>query len=226
MSDAPGGEGWEQGDDGKWYRPGVLSGAGWWRATDGRWYRPEAKPAARVPQPAGKTIGERWATVPTYGKALAIGAAVLLVFAVVGVAIAAPDEEESVATTSEPSPPTTETTTTVAAPTTTAPTTTVVPVDQLLTFEDRMSDDQALSAYNVCKQFVERQLTSPGSAEYPDFFDNDDEVRITLLADNNYRVNSQVDSDNAFGASLRSFFECTVDYQGDDQWQLVDLQMI
>ena len=68
--------------------------------------------------------------------------------------------------------------------------------------------------------------TSPASAEYPDYFEDDGEVTVWRLANGDYRVYSQVDSENGFGASLRSFFVCTVDYTGGGNYQLVDLEIV
>ncbi len=70
VSDAPGGECWEQAQDGRWYAPGVLSGAGWQRAPDGMWYRP-----APVVSPGDKL------TTTRSGQAL-IRFAMFVVFAI------------------------------------------------------------------------------------------------------------------------------------------------
>lgn len=127
-------------------------------------------------------------------------------------------------TTVEEPPTSTEAPTTTESPT---PTTEALPPrPTTLDYEDRLEDDLAAGAYDVCKQFVEQRLTSPGTAEFPDFYDDDDEVRVAILRNEDYRVNSQVDSENGFGALLRSFFECRVAYTGDDQWQLVDIVII
>lgn len=116
--------------------------------------------------------------------------------------------------------------TTTEAPTTTAAPATTAPQDEQLSFEERTDSEDAFGAFDVCQQFVERRLTSPASAEYPDYFEDDGEVTVWRLANGDYRVYSQVDSENGFGASLRSFFVCTVDYTGGGNYQLVDLEIV
>lgn len=130
MTDTPGGPDWEQGSDGRWYKPGVLSGAGWRRATDGRWYGP-GQPGQIPPARPRKTIKDRWDATPTWGKALSIGGAALLVVLFVAAAIAGPEEEPEAAapTTTASDQPETTTTDQPAAATTgqPAPTTTTAP---------------------------------------------------------------------------------------------------
>ena len=135
-------------------------------------------------------------------------------------------EKAAPTTTAAPAPTTTEAPTTPAAPTTAAPATTTPPADHQLSFEERIDNDDAIGAYDVCKQFVERRLTSPASAEYPDYFEDDGEVTVWRLANGDYRVYSQVDSENGFGASLRSVFQCTVDYKGGGNYELVQLELL
>lgn len=83
-------------------------------------------------------------------------------------------------------------------------------------------------AFDVCTRFVEDRLISPGSAEFPDFFDYDDEVSVTRAGDE-FTVISHVDSENAFGASLQSDFSCVVEHvasteEGND-YRLVTLDV-
>lgn len=66
------------------------------------------------------------------------------------------------------------------------------------------------NAYEACKHFVGEQLKSPSSASYPNFFTNTTDLHIISNGGGSYTVNSQVDSDNSFGAKLRSLFTCTV----------------
>lgn len=183
-------------------------------------------------------------SIPLWAK-IAIPVAVLLFIGAVG-ALASPSEDEEssddeaaaettsttereTTTTDAPTTTTTEapTTTTTNAPTTTGPTTPTTLVERMLTYEERTRDDpQAASGYEICKQFIEPRLTSPASAEYPNFFEDDGEVTVWRRANGDYSYYSQVDSENAFGAALRSVFECTVDYRGGDRWVLVDLVLI
>lgn len=83
VSDAPGGAGWEQGQDGRWYAPGVLSGAGWWRAPDGRWYRPDTRhqplvgPGDRLLTTRSGQALIRFAMILMLGLAVSIGSFVI-----------------------------------------------------------------------------------------------------------------------------------------------------
>lgn len=72
-------------------------------------------------------------------------------------------------------------------------------------------------ARDVCQQFVEDRLKSPGSA---DFSDED----ATENSNGSWTVTGVVDSDNSFGASIRNSYECTVRHSVGDNWKLVDLQ--
>jgi cytoskeletal protein RodZ len=203
---------------------------------------PGAAPHAQ-PQPTGAYVAAgppgkpKGNGIPVWGWALiGVGGFLFLVLLVVAAATAPKDEEDvaSEDTTTTEAEETTSTereTTTTAAPTTTttaAPVTTAAPqADRMLTHDEVITgDNEAYGAYDVCQQFVEERLASPSSASYPNIAEDDGEVTIWLLANDDYRVNSHVDSDNAFGASLRSVFQCTVDYQGGDQWLLEDLELL
>ncbi len=61
-------------------------------------------------------------------------------------------------------------------------------------------DSEKLDAYIAAQHFVDQRLKSPGSAKYPIY--NSGYVTITLPG--TYIVKSYVDSQNGFGALLRS----------------------
>lgn len=90
---------------------------------------------------------------------------------------------------------------------------------------DDEGGDRELAAFDVCRDFVKDRLRSPGSAEFRNYFQDDGEVVVTGSGDGPYVVSSTVDSQNGFGALLRSDFTCTVNYTGGSNWRLVDLQM-
>ena len=73
-------------------------------------------------------------------------------------------------------------------------------------------------AFFICKQFVTDRLKAPASAVFP--LSNANGVNITKLDSTQYRVNAYVDSQNDFGASIRTRYTCTVRYTGNDGWQL------
>lgn len=78
-------------------------------------------------------------------------------------------------------------------------------------------------AADVCEKFVQDRLKSPGSATFRDPFG--DQVTYTGDGDGPITVNASVDSENSFGASLRSAYTCTVSSIGDDRWRLVNLSL-
>lgn len=72
------------------------------------------------------------------------------------------------------------------------------------------------------QDFVSQRLKSPGSAQYPLCKDTD----ITDLGDGNWRMAGYVDSQNGFGALLRTPFVLQMHYQGQQHWRLTDLQFV
>jgi hypothetical protein len=54
--------------------------------------------------------------------------------------------------------------------------------------------------------FVKEKLTSPGSAEFP--YQSDE--TIDQINDSTFKVLSYVDSQNKFGALLRTYYKCTI----------------
>lgn len=74
-----------------------------------------------------------------------------------------------------------------------------------------------------CQDFVRNRLNSPATADFP-FLDR--EVRSE--GNETYFVISYVDSQNGFGATIRSDFNCRIRYAGGEDadirnWELVDL---
>ena len=76
------------------------------------------------------------------------------------------------------------------------------------------SDDPGPDAERACKELVKDRLKSPGSAKFSGM-DHRGDV-------DEYTVTGSVDSQNSFGALIRSDFTCTVREQGDN-WHLVSL---
>lgn len=60
-----------------------------------------------------------------------------------------------------------------------------------------------------CRAAIEQQLRSPSSADF-----NTSSTNIEETDDGGYEIDGVVDADNAFGASIRSNFSCTVDAEG------------
>lgn len=80
------------------------------------------------------------------------------------------------------------------------------------------------SAYDACKEFVEARLKAPSTAEFPDYWDQDDEVRVAGVGEDMFTIQSHVDAENGFGAQIQTQFVCEVRDRGD-RWRLVDLRM-
>lgn len=75
-------------------------------------------------------------------------------------------------------------------------------------------------AFLACKQFVTKRLRAPATAK----FTNSSEAVVNLLSDNEWAVASHVDSQNGFGAMIRSTFTCTVKPEGDN-WRLIEIKI-
>ena len=69
-------------------------------------------------------------------------------------------------------------------------------------------------AYNYAEDFVKKKLKSPGTAEFPGTFEKAD--HITELGANKYKIVSWVDSQNGFGATLRTRFSCVIEFNGNE----------
>lgn len=79
-------------------------------------------------------------------------------------------------------------------------------------------------AYNAATKIVERHLKSPSTAKFP--LSNSSTVRIGAAGKCKYRVESYVDSQNAFGTMVRTPFSLTVEgFPAEDEWLGSDLSM-
>lgn len=87
-------------------------------------------------------------------------------------------------------------------------------------------DEQSFAAFDVCRDFVTRRLKSPGTAKFRNFHQDDGEVVVTGSGAGPYVVRSTVDSENGFGALIRSSFTCTVNHVGGENWRLADLDLV
>lgn len=84
------------------------------------------------------------------------------------------------------------------------------------------SDDKKRDAWLMAEQFVKDRLRSPSTAEFrgKGLFGESQDYRqcVRDLGGNRYRVAGWVDAQNAFGATLRSRFTCTLRSTGGDRW--------
>ena len=84
-------------------------------------------------------------------------------------------------------------------------------------------NDRAILAWTMAEGFVKRELKSPGSADFGGLMTEYQRPaeHVVELADNHYVVSGWVDSQNAFGAKVRSTFRVRLhQLPGGDQWQL------
>jgi hypothetical protein len=80
---------------------------------------------------------------------------------------------------------------------------------------DRLAGQDERAAITACQNAVKMQLRSPASAIFPESSDAGYSEPIHLSAtDGSWMWNNYVDSQNGFGAMLRSEFFCTVDPTG------------
>lgn len=79
-----------------------------------------------------------------------------------------------------------------------------------------------IMAYIMCEDFVEQRLRAPSTAEFPS---RGSEGSVPL-GGGKYRVQSHVDAENAFGAMIRSSWDCTIQHvAGTDRWRLESLSI-
>ncbi|NQT78011.1 MAG: zinc ribbon domain-containing protein [Bacteroidetes bacterium] len=70
-----------------------------------------------------------------------------------------------------------------------------------------------LDAYLEAQSFVKKHLKSPSTADFPYY--NKVENNVKYLGTNKYKIESWVDSQNSFGATIRTKFSCTIIFVGD-----------
>lgn len=80
-------------------------------------------------------------------------------------------------------------------------------------------------AFAQCKSFVEDRLKSPASAEFPTL-----DFQAFPRGQDTYAIRSYVDSQNSFGAKIRTDFFCEVKWNGEEHaaranWQLLQLEL-
>lgn len=78
------------------------------------------------------------------------------------------------------------------------------------------ANDRMYGAWAMAKEFVERNLRSPGTADY-----GDQRARhcVTEVSEGRYRVVGWVDAQNGFGATVRMYFVCDLQQVGEDRWR-------
>lgn len=76
-----------------------------------------------------------------------------------------------------------------------------------------VSEHSELLAYSYAMDCVKSRLKSPSTAEFPSSIEKKQSTKSSSYGV--YVIKSWVDSQNSFGAMIRSNFECTVKFDGD-----------
>ncbi len=79
--------------------------------------------------------------------------------------------------------------------------------------------DNSVKAWVFTQMYVEQNLKSPGSAKFP--LDYREYVQKNGTT---YTVNSYVDSQNSFGAMIRTHFSATVKETDEDNWEMISFK--
>jgi len=89
---------------------------------------------------------------------------------------------------------------------------------------DWKTQDNSGLAYYMSEGFVKEKIKSPSTAKFPS--GSDKEVSVIKKDNNQYMIRSYVDSQNSFGATLRTNFIVTIEQVDKDNWKLVDIQFL
>lgn len=82
--------------------------------------------------------------------------------------------------------------------------------------------NDTMMAFVMSQNFVKKRLKSPSSAEFP--YINEDGVSVEQLAPCRYSVSAYVDSQNGYGATLRSRYSVVMTSTPDGKtWSTADL---
>lgn len=89
------------------------------------------------------------------------------------------------------------------------------------TGSDSISSDK-VGAWVMAQQFVTDKLIAPSTASYGGLFSGDYQDPysiVTYLGGGKYRVRAWVDSQNSFGAQIRTRFTCELEDRGGGSWR-------
>ncbi|MFC2099734.1 hypothetical protein ACFLSF_02770 [Candidatus Bipolaricaulota bacterium] len=79
------------------------------------------------------------------------------------------------------------------------------------------SGSSGLGARVAAKLFVKDRLKAPSTARFGT-------LTATESSGGSYRVSGYVDSQNSFGAMVRTYFSCTVEYE-NGKWKLLGMSL-
>lgn len=108
----------------------------------------------------------------------------------------------------------------------------IIIIGAVIIFKDRspetssskspVSTSNDFLAYNVAIDFVKQGLKSPSTAKFPKTMERSGHIKS--LGGGRYEINSWVDSQNAFGAMIRTNFSCTMIDKGGNTWGCENLK--
>ncbi|BDB52112.1 hypothetical protein [Flavobacterium ammonificans] len=78
-----------------------------------------------------------------------------------------------------------------------------------------------ITALTAAQEEVKSRLKSPSSANFPWGIDC-----VTKISDNTYVINSYVDSQNSFGAMLRTNFTCQITLNDNDTYTCNSVELL
>lgn len=90
--------------------------------------------------------------------------------------------------------------------------------DESGSYDDPCGDD--VDAFTYAQILVKRRLKSPTTADFAWMHESSVKSSTCGL----WTVHSYVDSENSFGATVRTHYLATVRYEGDDEWALISLE--
>ena len=82
-------------------------------------------------------------------------------------------------------------------------------------------NDPKIGALTYAQMVVKRHLKSPSTADFGGWRQTADNC-VTDLGKNKYLVEGWVDSENSFGATVRTSFSVKVEHAGDDMWRVIE----
>lgn len=78
--------------------------------------------------------------------------------------------------------------------------------------------DPREDGWYACRALIEKNLKAPATAKFETYKAS----QVEIMGPDSYFVTMQVDSENSFGALIRSTFKCRVEKQGSN-WKLLNL---
>lgn len=81
------------------------------------------------------------------------------------------------------------------------------------------TENRAFTAWAVHRVFIENALKAPSTAD----FAPQSKSSIETIEKNTYRISSYVDSQNSFGAKIRTRYSIILKDNGPNNWQLINV---